>query len=381
MDAPVTDFPTDDQIIAAVREQGSHRKAAKVLGINSRTVDRRMAKLVLRGHAPEFDMTKRVPEGFQVLGTSTLYDAEGRLKQQWVKSVQDKEVIARLIQEVLAGLSQEIPRVTPSPLARTPRHEDLCNLYVITDYHMGMFAWGEETGADWDLDVAEQMLVSWFRQALLEAPDAKVGVLGQLGDFLHWDGWDAVTPTSKHIVDAAGRFPQVIRVVLRALRQVIAMMLVKHETVHVIMAEGNHDLATSAMLRECFAAMYENEPRVTVDTSPDPYYAYEFGKNLLLFHHGHKRKPSNIDSVFVSKFREAFGRTEHAFAHMGHMHHIDQKETNLMVVEQHRTLASPDAHASRGGWMSKSDAQVITYHREHGERSRIRIPAKMLGVL
>ncbi len=372
---------TDDEIIAAVEKYGSNRQAALALGMNSRTVDRRMQRLALRGHAPKYDMTKRVPEGFQVLGTSTLYDADGKLKQQWVKSIQDKEVIQRLIDEVLAGLSQDIPRVPKSLLTLAPRDEDLCNLYVVTDYHMGMLAWGEETGADWDLDIAEQMLVAWFQQALLESPNAKVGILGQLGDFLHWDGWDAVTPTSKHLLDADGRFPKLVRVVLRVLRQVIAMMLTKHEQVHIIMAEGNHDLASSVWLRECLAVMYELEPRVTVDISPDPYYAYEWGKNLLLFHHGHKRKPSNIDSVFVSKFREAFGRTEHAFAHMGHMHHIDQKETNLMVVEQHRTLASPDAHASRGGWMSKSDAQVITYHREHGERSRIRIPAKMLGVL
>lgn len=381
MDEFVIDTLTDDAVIAAVQQHGSNRKAAKALGVNSRTIDRRMQKLVQRGHAPEFDMTKRVPEGFQVFGTSTLYGANGELKQQWVKSVQDKDVIQRLIQEVLEGLSQEIPRVPASLLSRAPRNEDLCNLYVLTDYHMGMLSWGEETGADWDLDIAEHTLVAWFKQAIAESPDSKVGILGQLGDFLHWDGMEAVTPASKHLLDADGRFPKLVRVVLRALRRIIYMLLAKHEQVHLIMAEGNHDIASSVWLRECLAAMYENEPRITVDVSPDPYYAYEWGKNLLLFHHGHKRKPSNIDTVFVSKFREQFGRTEHAFAHMGHLHHIDQKETNLMVVEQHRTLASPDAYASRGGWMSKSDAQVITYHRDHGERSRIRIPAKMLGVV
>ena len=32
---------TDDQIIAALREHGSNRKAAAALGLNARTVDRR----------------------------------------------------------------------------------------------------------------------------------------------------------------------------------------------------------------------------------------------------------------------------------------------------------------------------------------------------
>lgn len=50
-----------------------------------------------------------------------------------------------------------------------------------------------------------------------------------------------------------------------------------------------------------------------------------------------------------------------------------------MVVEQHRTLAAPDAYASRGGWMSGRDAQVITYCKQYGERARRRIPAQMVA--
>ena len=48
---------------------------------------------------------------------------------------------------------------------------------------------------------------------------------------------------------------------------------------------------------------------------------------------------------------------------MGHLHSVDVKENNLMIVEQHRTLAAPDAYAARGGWISGRDAKVITYHK------------------
>jgi hypothetical protein len=63
---------------------------------------------------------------------------------------------------------------------------------------------------------------------------------------------------------------------------------------------------------------------------------------------------------------------------MGHLHHVDIKETNLMIIEQHRTLAAPDAYASRGGWMSGRDAQVITYHKEYGQVGRIIISPDMV---
>lgn len=49
-----------------------------------------------------------------------------------------------------------------------------------------------------------------------------------------------------------------------------------------------------------------------------------------------------------------------------------------MVVEQHRTLAAPDAHASRGGWISGRDASVITYHRDYGYVGRVVISPEMV---
>jgi hypothetical protein len=144
------------------------------------------------------------------------------------------------------------------------------------------------------------------------------------------------------------------------------------------MADANHDPVSQIWLREWFAVMYENEPRVTVDKSPNPFNAYEFGKVALFFHHGHKRKVNNVSEVFASQFREMFGRTKYAYAHMGHLHHIDVKENNLMVVEQHRTLAPADAYSARGGWLSGRDARVITYDKRFGEVSRLTINSDML---
>jgi hypothetical protein len=66
---------------------------------------------------------------------------------------------------------------------------------------------------------------------------------------------------------------------------------------------------------------------------------------------------------------------------MGHLHSIDVKENPLMIVEQHRTLTAPDAYSSRGGWMSGRDAQCITYHREFGEVSRVKVSYDMLRAI
>lgn len=318
------------------------------------------------------------PEGHSVKGVSTLYGPDGELKAQWVKTSTSEAERESLLRGVASALAEKLPRETRR---KPPKRviADLANCYVVTDFHLGMLAWHEETGADWDTAIAERLLVDWFAAAIQSSPDAAVGIFAQLGDLLHWDGLDAVTPASKHLLDADTRFQKLVRVVIRVLRRIIGMLLEKHAVVVLKIVEGNHDPAASAWLRELLAALYEHEPRIEVDVSPDPYYCYEHGLTSLFFHHGHKRKPTNIHDVFAAKFRGVFGRTKFSYAHMGHMHHIEVKETNLMVVEQHRTLAAPDAYASRGGWMSGRSASVITYHKQFGEVGRLSLTPEMVA--
>lgn len=384
IDVELKQFATDRQaeLIDAINKYGSRRKAAKALNIHEGTINTCMQavykKAAKQGYSPKHDMTHIAPNPFVVKGVSTYYNKEGKPSGQWVKTRLDDDLHYQAMQEALKAMSEDIPRVS---MMRAPPlgNDHLLNCYVITDYHMGMLSWHEETGADWDIKIAENMIIKWFAQAIEQSPNANHAVFAQLSDFLHFDGMDAVTPASKHLLDVDSRFAKVVRTAIRVLRTIIDMLLAKHQTLHIIMADANHDPVSQIWLREWFAVMYENEPRITVDKSPSPYNAHEFGKVALFFHHGHKRKPTNVSEVFVAQFREMFGRTKHAYAHMGHMHHLDIKENNMMIVEQHRTLAASDAYSSRGGWKTGRDAKVITYHNTHGEVSRVTINSDMLA--
>ena len=384
IDEGLKQFATERQkeIIDAFIEHGSQRKAAKALNVCAGTIQGALTSVkkraALHGYSPEHNMLRIVPEPFIVKGHSTLYDADGKPKLQWVKTSLDQQKLQEMAQAILVGMKDEIPKVKPCNPPTDSISNQILNCYVITDYHFGMLSWKEETGADWDLKIGEETIIKWFAQAIQQSPNAYQAVFAQLSDFLHFDGMDAVTPASKHLLDVDTRFAKVVRSAIRILRTVINMLLQKHQQVHIIMADANHDPVSQIWLREWFSAMYENEPRITVDTSPSPYNAYEFGKTALFFHHGHKRKVANVSEVFASQFREMFGRTKYAYAHMGHLHSIDVKENNLMIVEQHRTLAAPDAYSARGGWLSGRDAKVITYHRQFGEVSRLTINSDML---
>ena len=370
------------EYIEAVEKEGSQYKAAKALGVNTRTLQRSLEALrkqaAIRGHAPAHDMTKTVPDGFTVKGVSTYYGEDGKPKGQWVKSAVDQEARDALMREAVEAMKEEIPRVSRLPSPKHQMNSSLCSCYVITDYHLSMLSHHEETGDDWDMKIAEATLLEWFAQAIAQAPNSETAVFAQLSDLLHADGIEPLTPASKHLLDVDSRFYKVVRVVIRLLRQVIDMLLAKHKRLHIVMADANHDPVSQIWLREWLAVLYENEPRVTVDRSPSPYNSFEFGKVALFFHHGHKRKVENVAEVFAGQFRELFGRTKHAYAHLGHLHSLHIKENNLMIVEQHRTLAARDAYAARGGWLSGRDAKVITYHREYGEVSRLTVSSDMV---
>ena len=369
------------EYIQAALTAGSLRGGAKLLNIHTRTLTAAVAavrgKAAKVGWAPEYGMTRPVPDGYNVGGISTLYGGDGAIKAQWVKSRADDERREQLMREALAAFCDDLPRAIPQNKTG-PGNSELATCYVITDYHLGMLAWHEETGADWDIRIAENLLTAWFEAAIKATPDSEVCIFAQLGDFLHIDNLDALTPASKNALDADTRLQKVVRVAIRSVRRIIALLLSKHPRVHIIMADANHDPVGSIWLREQLDAHYEDEPRITVDLGADGYYCFEHGATSLFFHHGHKKKPESVDDVFVAKYREVFGRTKYSYAHMGHMHHAKRLESPLMIVEQHQTLAAPDAYASRGGFMSRRSAQAITYSRRHGEVGRVVITPEMV---
>jgi hypothetical protein len=321
-----------------------------------------------------------LPEGHIAKGYSTLTDADGRIIQQWTKTTMADIERDIVIKAVVDALKDELPREKPV-IRDVTGHDKLLSMYAVTDLHMGALAWHEETGNDdYDLGIAEELIRDWFAAAIALSPNSKYAMLAQMGDLLHWDGFDSVTPTSKHVLDGDSRFPKMVRAAIRVMRHVVRSLLEKHDEVIVVMADANHDPASGVWLREMFAVLYEDEPRVHVETTSQTYYAYKHGDVSLFIHHGHRRKINDVDSVFAGKYRDIYGSTKYSYAHLGHLHSDELKSTNLMKVERHETLAAPDSYASNGGWLSNRSAKVITYHKEFGEVGRLTLtPAMVAG--
>lgn len=320
-----------------------------------------------------------VPEPAFISRTSTLYGPSGEVRAQWVMEKPEDIQRQRMIEEWAKAMAAGLPTVVPiKGPAKTSVLNDLLCVYPVGDHHMGMLSWRHETGAHYDIDISEKLLLGAINHLVGITPAAREGIVVFLGDFLHYDSFDTVTPTSRNMLDADGRFPKMVRAAVRTMRYVIERAAQKHSRLKVIVEIGNHDLASSIWLMEALHNIYENNPRITIDTSPKHFHYYEFGKVLLGVHHGHGVKMAQLPQVMAADMPEAWGRSQHRHWLTGHIHIRTAEDFQGCSVESFRILAPNDAWAANKGYRSKRDMKALVFHREHGEVARHTVNPAML---
>lgn len=369
-------YATDRQweCCEAVIRLGTIAEAAREMNIKRQTIQNAIkavkARAAKAGYSPEHNMTHTVPDGFRVKGTSTLYK-DGQPVIQWVKSAIDAERQYELMQEAVRALCADVPRAEPVMVRSLERYQhDTMAVYPLGDPHIGMLSWADETGQDWDLEIAEDKFISVFNRLIAAAPRCNEAVIVNLGDYFHYDNMEGVTSRSGHSLDVDSRYAKMVRVGVRIMRAMIEYALGHHATVRVINVCGNHDDTSSIFLSVALANIYEREPRVIIDDSPTPYHYVKFGKCLIGAHHGHSTKMQNLPGIMATDRARDWGETEYRYWLTGHIHHDSMKEYPGCKVESFRTLAAKDAYATWGGYRAGQDSKCIVYHRDHGEIER-----------
>lgn len=375
VDQALRRFCTDRQweVLTAIDECGSQNKAAIKLGVSRRSVrDSHAAvksKAARHGHAPEHDMVRQVPDGFHVRGVSTLYDEVGTPRMQWVKSSIDHARQDEMFRAALDAMAEDLPRVKPT-VAPKKTSDQLMACYPVGDHHLGMLSWAEETGADYDLSIGEQLLANATDHLIKSIPPCDAAAIVVLGDFMHYDSFESVTPTSRNQLDADSRFPKMVRAAIRSLRRMVQAALLQHGSVLLIIEIGNHDISSSIFLMECLSAIYEKEPRVKVDTSPRHFHYFRFGKNLVGVTHGDNTKMDRLPLIMAADRPEDWGQTTYRYWWTGHVHHDAVKDYEGCRAESFRILAPTDAWAANKGYRSGRDMKAIVLHKEYGEVAR-----------
>lgn len=364
--------------------RGKQVDAAKFLGISKRALEKHIQNMRRGGYnvvnSPFSKIQYYQPNHASIVGTSTLVDVDGEVRLQWVKEkagAAPPEEIAKAIKLAL----EEMPKRDPIPAPKKFKHSDLLCVYPMGDPHLGMYSWAEETGQDFDLQIAERTLVQATTSLVNLCPPAEQALIINVGDFFHADNKENRTMRSGAVLDVDTRWAKVLRVGLRTMRACIDAALTRHQTVRVINEIGNHDEHTSQVLTIALSMYYGHNPRVSFDESPARYHYFRFGKNLIGVTHGDAVKLEQLGPIMAVDRAAEWGQCDFRYWYTGHVHHKRVHEFVGFVAESFRTLAARDAWHAGEGYRSGRDMNAIVLHTDHGEVMRHRVDISLVEKL
>lgn len=240
----------------------------------------------------------------------------------------------------------------------------------IFDAHVGMKAWGPETGEDYDLAISIDRYRDAFEGLLVRAPAGAriLYVVGQ--DLFHFDtlidgkGGATAKGTPQ---DVDTRWQKLFVATCDMISGCIEQARKRGHVVDVVVVPGNHDTQTTFYLGQYLKARFGADyPGVRVDNSPRQRKYYAFGDVLLGFTHGHEEKKRDLFGLMaeeaVDEWSESFWREWHR----GHVHQEECSEDGRMRIRTMPALTGTDAWHNQKGYRSLPGARAFLWHRSRG---------------
>lgn len=190
----------------------------------------------------------------------------------------------------------------------------------LQDLHMGLFSYSQETGEDYDIEIAKQRVNNCLSDIYQRCQGRKFKrvVFVLLGDILHTDNYDAST-TKGTRQDVDTRPTRVFDEALDTLIQAI-YSLGNIAPVEVINLQGNHAKLSEYYLCKSLEMAFTGDPNVTFFNSPNPRKWRRYGKVLLGFAHG-DMKPNAVTEWLSNECPE-WSSAKYREVHLGHLHSL-----------------------------------------------------------
>ena len=278
--------------------------------------------------------------------------------------ISQKEIILKELKYQLPGYLPLGPKKTTGNLAYEIN---------IPDIHFGKMSWGEESGEDYDLKIAEKRYLSAINELLSNVSEKSIE------KFIFPIGNDMINIDSRRNETFAGtpqdsdsRFYKIVKTVKSILIKTInGLSLIA--PVDVIVISGNHDTETMFMIGEMLDAYYHNNPIVNVDNSPKQRKYYQYGVSGFQYTHGNEEKHNELGLIFATEEPKLWADTKYRFCKLGHFH--SNKKLQYLSVGEHQgfqvqvlpSLSGSDAWHKSKGYMSIKQAKGFLYDKDKGQ--------------
>jgi hypothetical protein len=370
-DSVTKNLAAHEEAKALVAQHGSIRKAARESGISRETLRYRLAlEDMPPGQIEAMEAAKLDPATMR--GGWIITDKDGEIikrSTRWA-APRPEDDVERTVEAIREGLA-DLPPAQHMPPPDAP--ESLCAVFPVADLHMGLLTDKDEIGEDWDSKKAALVFQETFGRLVAVTPPASMAILAQLGDLLHVDDQRNITPQSGHQLDADTRYFMILRRAVAVMKWGIEELRRKYPLVIYRGTRGNHDLTAHHAVTVALGEYYHDTPGVQIIDNAGEFYCHEFGRNMVLLHHGDRAKPDRLVHFAAAEWPEVWGRTKHRIALSGHVHHDSRKEIGGMAFESVGTIIPRDVHAYSHAYSARRGLVSITLDREQGEITRARV--------
>ena len=214
----------------------------------------------------------------------------------------------------------------------------MLSIYPIADQHLGLLAWGRETGDAYDLKIGCARLRDCTKRLVAQSPPSETAIILNLGDWQHTDDEKNVTPGHGFTLDVDSRYFKLVQAGVDLMVDVVELALQKHQKVIVRNLPGNHDPHAHVALTMGLRGHYREHPRVTVLVEPSEFFYYRWHNNFIGATHGHKIKPAKMVMDMAVSHRDDWAKADFRYFLFGHIHHETALKLGMFVVRVSKQL-------------------------------------------
>lgn len=284
-------------------------------------------------------------------------------------------LVDTLLSAVREELKGGIPPYKPFKLKKKKKHHHIhARMFEVSipDMHFGKLALEEETGQQYDIEIAEKIYRTAV-QSIMELANGPIDrILLPIGNDLFNVDNAFLTTYANTPQENTHSIKQLYRKVKNILRDTI-IDLSRIAPVDVIVIPGNHDKTLTYFLGESIEDMFAFDQRVQVNNSSTNTKYYQWGKVLLGFAHGQIEKPAQLPLIMATDVPNKWAATQFREWHLGHFHrkkdqvYMPLSNNNGVHIRVLPSLTAADNwHKDHGYHMGPRSAEGYLWDSETG---------------
>ena len=245
------------------------------------------------------------------------------------------------------------------------------------DVHIGKLARIEETGENYNLEIAKQRCLDGVNGIIEKAHGFPIEriilVIGN--DVLHRDN-PFNTTTAGTRQDTDGMWWEAFKVAKDMYVRILENLITIAD-VDVVFCPSNHDYASGFMLADSLSSWFHASKNVKFYCDIRHRKYIQYGKNMLCFDHGDGAKERDAKDLMADEQPQMWALTKFRYVYKHHIHHkrklnwISGEDFIGVAVEYLRTPSAVDGWHDRNGYRNQKAVEGFIHHKVSGQVARL----------